>query len=338
MNEMKSIVVLSDEQLLHQFKLGDFNSIDANGWNMLMQVLYKKENILTDEQLLYLMKKTNLLHCDGEGSNALMIAFNSFKALSPGLYDYLLTHSDLNQLHKYSKMNALMLGLERSEASYTGFSLNLSQWEYLIDNTNLKQVNIENSDAMQYAFRYHNKLSKLQIQKLLDNCDISLKSNSGLNALMYACIFNKRNNLNLSQEQWECLIEKSDISCCNPLGNYNALSLALKYNEVEELKLKKHHFLTIIDKMQLMSEKGEQLLLMVLKSLCKDGVVFSSFTTLWDYFDDKSYLLNFIEKQGKDYSCYLQWPEIVAFKEKKLLEQNTVNAVLNNKTTKIKKI
>lgn len=338
MDDIRSVVVLSDEQLLHQFHCGNFGGVDVNGWNTLMHFLYKKETLLNEEQMFHLMQKTDLLHCDVEGNNALMIAFNYFKPLPSKLYDYLLANSDVNQLNTYSRINALMLGLIRTEASYNDFSLNLSHWDYLINNTDLKHTTIENNDAIQYAFRYNNSLSGLQRQKLIENCDLSLNSDGGLNALMYACIFNKRNKLYLSKEQWDYLIEKSNIFCCNPIGNYNALSLALKYNDIEELKLQKSHFLAIIDKMQLISKEGQQQLLIVLKSLCKEGVVLGSFKKLWDYFEDKNYLVNFIEKQDKDLVCFLQLPEILAFKEKKLLEKKTFDIFLNDNRTKINKL
>jgi ankyrin repeat protein len=100
-------------------------------------------------------------------------------------------------------------------------------------------------DANQKILEIMNKndsLSPEEIQlfkKLIHQCDLNIRNNLGYTILMFSFIFNSLKNLNLSTEQWDYLLEHSDLNQ-QDYNNCNPFMYFLKNNQINKLNLTKN--------------------------------------------------------------------------------------------------
>lgn len=150
-------------------------------------------------------------------------------------------------------------------------------------------------------------------------------NNYGLNALLYALKYNKSYRLDLTVNDFEYLLENSNLQQESLVGD-NALLCALNNNASENLCLRAKHFslLTkeVINKINALEQSS--LIDNVLSDLKPDKL-----SIIWPYIEDKDWFCSYALERNK-YLYNLR--EIKAFIEKKQLEHsvNIEKSVRNN--------
>ena len=172
--------------------------------------------------------------------------------------DYLLSKQDIELFKKMIYECDLNLQ-DKTDATPIIYALHFNkkyhltreQWDYLIQNSDLKKQDEDGYTALLEAIRCHKEqelnFHKEQWDYLLKNSDLTQNTYAQhWNPIIYAFMNNQKQNLNFNEEQWNYLIQNSTIKSKNKIKNYNIIIYAIKYHQSENLNFNEEQWDYII--------------------------------------------------------------------------------------------
>jgi hypothetical protein len=123
-------------------------------------------------------------------------------------------------------LNALMFCLKYNDTMH--LDLDNEEWDYLIQNSLLKQQENSGYNALMYALENNQNinLTTKQLDYLIKNSDIKQKMND-TTSLIYFILFNNKKEMNMEENTLNYFIKNSDVHHQNKNG-WNAFLCALK--------------------------------------------------------------------------------------------------------------
>lgn len=241
-----------------------------------------------------------------------------------------LTFFDIHAINS-EKQNALIFALKHK------INLSQTQWQYLIEHSDLKHQDSSGKNALFYALPYNHKniLTRAQIDYILHNSDLNqitqFNYQSNYNCLMFAICHNNNYSIHLDFSQWDYLIKNTDLSYQSE-DSMNALMLAISHNKKEQLNIKISQWDYLIKNSSLIPtlspivDYQDDTLTKALYLTKSENLVFSD--AQWDYLIDNSNLAHLNEQQTTFF--------VAVIKEKDNLSIEEFDYFINKVNTKVK--
>ncbi len=145
---------------------------------------------------------------------------------------------NFSQQNQYG-LNALMFCLKYNKTMSLGLDNN--EWDYLIQNSDLKQNTKNNSNSLMYYLSNNKKenlfFSEEKIDYLLKNSDLNI-TNENANNLIYALNYFEAQDIRLTTKQWDYLIRNSDIK--QKMNDKTSLIYFVFFNNRKEINIEEN--------------------------------------------------------------------------------------------------
>ena len=184
---------------------------------------------------------------------------------------------NLNLTEEVNKDKDTVLHYVLKNNKQENINLNKEQFDYLIKNSNLKQLNKYGSNPLMLALDYNKRenlfLQKEQFDYLFKNSDLKNVNNYGETALIILAKKNEKENLNFDKEQFDDLIKNSDLKVTTSKG-YNAFMLLLMNNKEQNIKLNEEKINYLIENSNLnqKNELNQDILMLLIDNYKKENL------------------------------------------------------------------
>lgn len=178
-------------------------------------------------------------------------------------------------------------------------------------------------------------LSEKQLNYLIKHSDLDLVDETGANALLYAFECNNIEKLYLNEKQLDYLIAHS-YKVCEDIFGQSALYLAISFNKTENLNLTANQIASLVEKMNFEKKENLRQLSKLVNLFEYEWDIFiDQFAVFFTSLKDKQFFVNFVEQQDTNLKNILNSKEIIAFKEKKIIDEKICVSLKANNVNKL---
>lgn len=178
-------------------------------------------------------------------------------------------------------------------------------------------------------------VSQKQLDYLIRHSDLDVVDETGANALLYAFEYNSMEKLYLNEKQFDYLINHSNKVCEYMFGQ-SALYLAISFDKTESLNLTYQQISTLVTKMKFEKKENlEQLSKLVTLFEEQWDSMVNQFSVFFTSFKDKQFFINFVEQKYPNFNNILNSQEIIAVKEKKIINDKICISLKVNNINKV---